>query len=377
MTPKIRVLHCLQTIYSGGVERRRLLLATGLSKERYEQKIFCTKALEPLKSEFISKGVEIIEVGDFRSFFELKKYLAVRRFIKRWKPHIVHGAVFEGVSMSVLGSLFNNVPIVITEETSDPTNRSSRANYLLRYMLKAADFSVGISPSVCQYLQKVLHVSKNKLRLINNGVIYPSVPDVAAVKTLREELGIGQTDFVIGSVGRIDDSIKKFSDLIKALSRLNQKYGNLKLLIIGDGKDLDALKQLTAELAITHKVIFAGYQANTALYYKCMDIFVLASIREGFGLVIIEAMLLKLPVIATNVGGIKDIISDKKYGILFDPGDVRAIATAVEKLYLDEVNRESLAYEGYKRASANFTADKYVLNVQKLYEEACQKKGIV
>src|SRR5690606_10710712 len=152
VSDKVRLLHCIETISSGGVDKLRLTLAERLDKEAYDLKIICTNARGALAEGLIEEGVEIYEVGVFKHPFHWSKHARVLQIIKKYQPHIVHGAVFEGNTMACIGGLRGRVPVVILEETSDPQNRSTKANWLLNIYTRFADRIIAISPSVASYL---------------------------------------------------------------------------------------------------------------------------------------------------------------------------------------------------------------------------------
>ncbi|TDX00042.1 glycosyltransferase [Dinghuibacter silviterrae] len=373
---KIRILQCIETIGSGGVEQLRYNLCKGIDKDRFELKIICTQTLGVLPGRMRETGVEIIPVGKLKTPFHWSRYKAVLRVVRSYKPHIIHGAVFEGCSMAVVASRFSRIPAVIIEETSDPIDRTWRGNTLMRLYAGYADRIVAVSETAGSYIRKVVGVKEPKLKVIDNGVSIPEVPDPEAVKKLRGRLGIAEGDFVIGSVGRLFDEVKKVSVIIKATALLIKRGIPLKLLIVGDGSDQDMLEALCDTLGIRASVIFAGYQGDTAPYYACMDLFVLASQHESFGMVLVEAMYLHLPVVATAVGGIPYVVEDGKTGLLVPKNDPPAMAVAIETLYRDPAGRKAFGQAGWERAMGNFTSDIYVEKVQRLYLELAEEKGL-
>ena len=174
---------------------------------------------------------------------------------------------------------------------------------------------------------------------------------------------------MIGSVGRIFDDHKRFSDLIRALRMLHdQGFTQAKLLIIGSGPDDQMLADLTAKLNLTGKVIFSGYQSEARHFYPLMDVFALASAREAFGLVLVEAMLAKVPVIATNVGGIPYVLNEGKAGILVQPNSPQQFANAIFSLYQNPIQRQKIAEAGRIRAELQFSAERYCHEMDTLYE---------
>ncbi|WP_373495440.1 glycosyltransferase, partial [Aquiflexum sp.] len=197
---KIRVLHCIETIASGGVEQVRLTMIKGLDKDKFEHKIICTWEGGAVADALKAEGVELIAIGGFRHPFQWSKHRQVLRVIKRFKPHIIHGAIFEGMSMAAFGGKLGKVPIIILEETSHPLSRSKKAIYLQQLFAKVADKVIGIAPSVVKYLQESVGLSASKVLLINNGVNNPREVNLEEKNKIKLKLGVLADDVIIGSV---------------------------------------------------------------------------------------------------------------------------------------------------------------------------------
>lgn len=373
----IRVLNIVESITYGGVERRRLSLAKMLNKEEFELKIICTHYRGEIPERIKDCGVEVIAVGKLKNSFDWEKHKKVIAIVKEFKPHIIHGAVFEGVTMATVAGIFCRVPLLIIEETSDPQNRSWRGNLLMRLFAFFADAVVGVSHASVNYLTGKLKISPKKVHLISNGVAIPREVSESESKQLKATLGIDNGKIIIGSVGRmINDDTKRFSDLIKAVEILIQKGRNVQLILVGDGPERTNYEALVKKLDIEKHVVFEGYQDDTAKYYKIFDIFSLVSAHESFGLVLAEAMLSKLPVVATKVGGMQYIVENDKTGFLVEKYDVNAIAEKLELLCENASLRKEMGVSGYEKAISNYTEERYVTKVEELYSELLKKKGI-
>jgi glycosyltransferase involved in cell wall biosynthesis len=169
-------------------------------------------------------------------------------------------------------------------------------------------------------------------------------------------------------VGRIRDFHKRFSDLIKAVAILKEKgLINIKLVIVGDGADRPILEELSKTLGVAGNVIFTGFKPDTAIYYCIMNVFAIASHMEAFGLVAAEAMYFKLPVVATMVGGLKDIVEEGTTGILVNKVSPAELAAAFEQLYHNRQLITMYGLAGHARAVEEYSAEKYVNNVTALY----------
>ncbi len=367
MNRPIRVLYCIETVSSGGVEQTRLTLARHLPKSDFEIKIICTYASGPIADGLKKEGVELFVIGSMKGPFDWKTHQQVQHIIKEYKPEIIHGGVFEGNSMSALSGFLMRVPVIILEETSDPQNRSERANWLLRQYVRLADKIIAISPDVEHYLISKAKVSQRKVRMINNGVIVPKYPSKKRISEKKIDLGLDKDDIVVGFVGRLFNDHKRVTDLLEAVALLADP--KIKVLIVGDGRDKKLVVERLKGLGLLGKVIMAGYQNETTLYYSLMDIFCVPSAREGFGLVAAEAMLHHLPVVASEVGGLKNVVIDGETGYLVAPKDPNALAARIKELIINPAKRRLMGEMGYYRSMENYTAEQYSKNIQSLYLE--------
>lgn len=369
---KIKILHIQETIGFGGVERRRLSLAKYLDKNKFEQKFICTRIAGNIPDEIKQQGFEVIPIGVLSTPFQWSHHKKVQKIIDDYQPDIIHGAVFEGVTMAAINGWIRKVPIIIIEETSDPKNRSWKGNLLMKLFSKIAHKVVGVSAGVTEeYLKGKLNIPAQKVTLVNNGVAMPRVVSEKEISDAKLKWGVEDNDFIIGSTGRmLHDEHKRFSDLIKAFAKFSEGKENIKLLLIGDGPEKIGYEKLAEELKISSKIIFAGYQSDVTLFYKLMNVFALVSAYEAFGLVLAEAMLNKLPVIATKVGGMKYIVDDQQTGFLVMPFQIDEIIEKFETLYLDSELCKKMGDRGFEKAMSHYTEDIYVNNIKKLYVDA-------
>src|SRR5690606_21167388 len=375
MRNKLKILHIQETIGSGGVERRRLSLAKHLDKNLFEQKFICTFTKGNIPEEIRAEGFEVIPIGQLKSPFQWSQHKKVQKIIEEYQPDIIHGAVFEGVTLAAINGWLKKVPVIIIEETSDPINRSWKGNLLIKIFSKMANKVIGVSEAVTEeYLKGKLHLTNDKVVLINNGVALPRTITTDEINLAKGTWNIIENDFIIGSIGRmLSDANKRYSDLIKAFAQFSNEKSNVKLLLVGDGPEKANYEKLVLDLGISDKVIFTGYQSDVTLFYKMMDVFSLVSRNESFGLVLAEAMLNKLPVIATKVGGMKYIVDDGKTGYLVNPFQVEEIEEKLEILYQNPNLRIQMGEIGFEKAMKEYTEGVYAGKINQLYNSFIEK----
>jgi len=199
-------------------------------------------------------------------------------------------------------------------------------------------------------------VPAHKVVLIPNAVPLERFnPDRINAGDVRKELGIEPTDILIGTVVKLHTG-KGILELLHAFTVLAERYPALKLLYVGDGPDRGLVEQEIAARNLWGRVMLAGPRNDIERMYAAMDIFVLASTcDEAFGMVLIEAMAMRKPVIGTMVGGIPSIVEDGVNGLLIAPGSVEALAAGLKR-YLDDASfRESIARAGERMVKYSFS----------------------
>ncbi|UOE80916.1 glycosyltransferase [Vibrio splendidus] len=368
-----RVLFVMETISSGGVEQIRLNLVKAL-RNTHEFAFICSNSSGRVADELRGIGCKIYEVGSLDSPLNLACYLRALKAAKEFKPDIIHGGVMEGNLQAAFISLFSRNPHLILEETSDPITRPRKllTNKMLKIISLRAKKFIGVSRSSYDYLTHVVGVNKKVAIQIDNAVVESPRTSSIKISELRKEFGL-ENNFVIGTVCRLFDGHKKTSDLIKSFSEFSENKPEARLLIVGDGPDRTMLENLVADLRVSEKVIFSGYQGNTKPFYDVMDVFALTSATEAFGLVLVEAMFAKLPIVATSVGGIPYVVRDGVDGILVPVGDIDKIAEAFNAIYSDTNFKNQLCTNGYQQASEKFSFDRYLSDVTNIYKSITSK----
>jgi glycosyltransferase involved in cell wall biosynthesis len=172
---------------------------------------------------------------------------------------------------------------------------------------------------------------------------------------VRKELGIKHTDIVVGALGKIHRD-KGVFELLYAMGNLAERYPFLKVLFVGSGPEQQNLESEAQRLSISDRVIFAGVRTDMEHVHAAIDLCVLPSkCAEGFGMVLIEAMSMKKPVIGSTIGGIKDIINNGVNGLLVPPGDVAALSNAIATYMEDKNFSETVAVEGRNTVESRFS----------------------
>jgi glycosyltransferase involved in cell wall biosynthesis len=206
----------------------------------------------------------------------------------------------------------------------------------------------------------------HKVVQIHNGINLSRVKVTQHREHMRRSLGFQYGDRVIGTVGRLTP-VKGHNILLQAAGSLIRKRGNVKVLIVGDGPLKATLTQLIHDLRIEKEVVLAGQRDDVYDLVNCMDVFVLSSFHEGIPMVLLEALALKCPVVASRVGGIPEVATHGVGGLLVSPGNAAELEQGIDRILEDELYAKKLAEAGRLRVEEEFSASVMAERTADLY----------
>jgi glycosyltransferase involved in cell wall biosynthesis len=191
----------------------------------------------------------------------------------------------------------------------------------------------------------------------------------------REKWALKKEDRVIGIVSKLWEG-KGHITLIESFKILKQRVNNIKLVIVGEGDLYDELLRVVDKNGLSESVLFTGFQMDVSEILSTFDVAVLPSFFEGMGRVLLEAMAMEKPVVASHVGGIPDLVKHRLNGLLVEPGDVVGLTNALEQVLSNSELSRKMGKEGRKRIQEQFSSDIMVQSIDRVYQELLTKKGI-
>ncbi|WP_038291113.1 glycosyltransferase [Zooshikella ganghwensis] len=219
---------------------------------------------------------------------------------------------------------------------------------------------IAVSQTVKEYLIKQCKCfNDNNVKVIPNAVDLEYIESSMLEKNVaRQEVGISESDIIIGTIGRLV-KVKGHEYLIKSFAKVLQENSKIKLLIVGGGGLESSLRSLVEELGISEKVLFAGEIFNAYKLLKAFDLFVLPSLEEGMPLVLFEALIAKVPIISTNVGGIPEVLN-ADVAKLIPPRDIDSLTDKMKEILdLSVCERENIINNSYHYVKENHSIQKY------------------
>jgi glycosyltransferase involved in cell wall biosynthesis len=347
-----RVLHILGTAQLEGHAIARIVadLAAGLSPDRYEFEVWFLGGDGPLAGQFESHGVHA-RVLDWRR--GMRDPVGAARFWRALRARrfaLVHHH-FGGRSVRWLARRASGAPLVVhlherVRETANPVVRP---------------ISLGDADAVIANSRAVAGIVRGAMP----EVIYPGVPPCP----LRHERAAkvpGDT-IVIGTAGRLVP-IKGTIHLLRAFAILRDEFPAVRVEIAGVGPERASLAQAAHSLGIADRVAFLGWQDDLAPAFARWDVFVQPSIEEGFGVAALEAMAAGLPTIATNAGGLPELVDDGRTGLLVPMADPDALARAIRTLVGDPSRRLAMGAAAHQRAVECFPVGRMAASIAAVYD---------
>jgi glycosyltransferase involved in cell wall biosynthesis len=248
---------------------------------------------------------------------------------------------------------------------------------LERVLARITDVLVAVSPEVRDELVAFGVAPATKFRVIRLGIELDErlSPDGAARAETRRVMGVADERFVVGWIGRMT-AVKRTDVVLESFRRLRDEGVDAVLCMVGDGPDRHWVENLAGGLGIMRDSLFPGYQEDVGPFFAAFDVFVLPSGNEGTPVTAIEALASGCPVVATRVGGVPDVVTDGEDGFLVDPGDVEGLAASLARLANDPALRARMGGAGRERMRSRYAVDRLIDDVDRLYRELLQQKGI-
>ena len=356
-----KILFLISKLKTGGAESNFVNQINYLTKAGYDiyLGIACQTdlSLNPFYKKINLPEEKKITFG-FKHIYDFNKYLALNKFLQKENIKIIYSTLEDANIIARLVKIVNWKIKVFIREANDARVKTFK-NKILDIILNFFTAKIiAVSRGVKNSLLKYQPMHKNKITVLENGVVMPKIDP--------EEVyaGKSQEEIIILTVGNLNKQknqlylLEIFNEIVNA-GNLKLK---LKLIIVGEGGLRERLERFIIDKRLEGKIILAGQidQDKLRAYYLKAHIFVLTSLWEGCPNVILEAMAYGLPVVSTRVSGAEDIIIDKQSGFLVEMSEKEIFKEKVIQLVGDEESRERIGRVAYRRVKENYTIDKNV-----------------
>lgn len=283
------------------------------------------------------------------------------RLVKKWNITLIHVNDYWWAPVTIIVAHLLKCPCVVH------VRQQIEITKIEKYWLRTPQLVIPVSQNVAQVLQEG-GVPADRLQVLFSGIPDSLILDPPGKGYLRKKIGLDSNRLVIGTVANLFPR-KGLEFLIEAFSQVHKVCSTSALIIVGKG-DIQyehALKECVTSLSLTESVFFLGFEPKPETCIVDFDVFVLSSILEGFGIVLLEAMALGKPVVATRVGGIPEIVNHEQTGLLVPPGDTVELGRALLSLLQDAQIRDVLGENGKQRVKDRFLLDHMLDGLSNIY----------
>ncbi len=337
-----KTIYYITKYHNDGFEHFILTFGGDNFKRFKDEKIY-VRLLKSYKSELFSLCVNTLEVI---------------RFCRKYKINIIHAhhRYFDFIAFFI--SKFIKIKTI--------TSVDSLVNSwkILSYKSKIL---IACSNAVKNHLENYFGVEETKIYVINNFINVSEIVLSFNPTSLKKELGIPEGKVIIGYICRLDIREKGIDILIKSLVEIRKVKSNIFLLLVGGGKDEGIIRKNLIRSNLDYLIL--GPQENIFDYYNLIDVFVLPSNIESFGIVVLEAGLMKKPVVGSNTGGIRETIKDNNEGFLFEQGNHIDLIDKIFKILNDFEYALVMGQNLNKKVLDRYTSEKGISKYEKVYKE--------
>jgi glycosyltransferase involved in cell wall biosynthesis len=349
----------------GGLERIVVTLMEGINREEFSSLVYCLSLGGELMVEMRAKGYQARAMGKGPGI-SLALPLRLAKLFKRDGVDIVHCHNFGAFTYGAIGGRMAGVRgVIYTAHGPDFPYRRRQAFF---ERLPLADRVVAVSDFVRRGAVEKAGLDPSKVTTISNGVDVGrfSRGDAGGAKRKRIEIGVGESDVLIGVVARLTPE-KDHATLLEAFSRVLTGRPPAKLIVVGDGELMGRLREHTARLGLESSVLFLGNRTDVPELLHVLDVFALSSKEEGLGITLLEAMASGVPIVATSVGGIPEIVEHGVTGVLVPPGDEAVLADAIEWVLSHPETIEPMVAAARRRVEEKYSLERMISEYEALY----------
>jgi glycosyltransferase involved in cell wall biosynthesis len=375
---RIRVVYPVTDLAMDGAQRQLLELVKGLDKSRFAPIVLALHRGGPMEQDFRRVPGARLLFAMRRGRFDSGCLLRIYRILRRTQADVVQPFLTPATLYGLLPALACRTPVKIVTERAGPGNRNAGRGYRLYlriedFLSRFADWAVPNSEMGARFLIQ-RGIRPSRIHVIYNGIDFDRlVPDPEVTRAARQSLEVPPDGKVVGMMARLC-AVKNHAMFLQAAAIVSRQVPDARFALLGDGPLRGTLEQMSTDLGLASKIAFYGEQRDVASYLRSFDLLAHTSETEGCSNSLIEAMALGEPVVATDVGGNREIVRDGQTGFLVPLGDVESLANRIIRLMSEADLLSKMGAEARRETISRFAPQKMVEQYESLYEETLERK---
>jgi L-malate glycosyltransferase len=364
-----RVLHLITSFEIGGTERQAVELLKRLDAERYDVRLAVLRNEGPFYKEIEPRYSNVPEfpLTSFYNANAVKQLARLRRLMVRQRIDILHAHDFYSGLLGAIAARLAGVRVIASQrhlKLSDRRVHELGTKFIHRLAHRLLVNSEAIRDRIIDHSS----TAPGKIRVIKNGILEASESRANAREQLCRDLGIESDAKLIGAVARLQP-VKGHRFLIEAVAMVLRNQPDAYLVLVGDGPLRTEIEAQCAALGISNRVHLLGDRTDVTRLVSAFDLLVLASLHEGLPNAVMEAMAASVPVVATAVGGTRELIEDGVTGYLVPPANSQALADRIGFALGDQEHHAQIISAARRRVTSAFGIERMVESVEALYDE--------
>ena len=372
-----RVLHIRASCGHGGGPEKTLLYTPRFLEGSYDVRLAYVRPYRDpsfdMRERAKARGVFLLDIPEWGPL-DPRTFVRLNREVRAFRPDIVHTHEYKTNALGLLlRKLHRSILITTVHGWVTPSART-RLYWKLdqTFFLRRFDRVICVSEDLLNDCRS-FGVQADRCCLVENAIDTQKYVREYPAQEARRLLGLREGGVLIGAVGRLSPE-KGFDLLIRAVAQLNNAGCDLQLVIAGDGPERDSLQTLIDKLQLGDRILLLGHRSDMIDVYQAMDVFALSSIREGLPNVLLEAMALETPVVATRVAGVPRLVQDKVSGLLIEPNSVPELVAGLDRMIQDAELRKSLARAARRTIEDNYGFAQRMEKIRAIYDDLLRDK---
>jgi glycosyltransferase involved in cell wall biosynthesis len=366
------VCQIIQTAQLGGAELLALRI-TRACRDRIRFLVACLEMDGPIVEHFSRIGIEVQRFPKHAGL-DIQTVANLRRWLYREAADLVHAHQCGPFLYAALARRASSRPTILLTEhgRQHPDVVGAPRRVVNRLLLRRADRVVAVGSDVRRALVEKENFPASRVEVIYNGIDLDAVASAFPSRdAIRSELGLRRSEFVVSVCARLDP-IKDHATTLLAFQRLLTRHPDARLIVVGDGPERVPISSACDVLGLREQILLLGLRTDVPRLLAASDAAILTSRSEGIPLFLLEAMAARLPVVATRVGGIPEVVEDGVTGRLAPAGDANALGDHLAELAARPDLRAHMGAAGRARAEARFAESRMIDEYRRLYEQMCR-----